>query len=73
MQSKIIKIAENFNVKLVYAGKKTCIAVNWGDETPNEYWGNIDSCRLRFPNLLSNQVNRFDTFTKEFQPVHVFV
>ena len=63
---------KNFNVRLAYAGIKSCVALNWGDETPNEYWGNIDSCRLRFPDLAESSVGYFDTFTKEFQPVHIF-
>ena len=63
---------KNFNVRLAYAGIKSCVALNWGDETPNEYWGNIDSCRLRFPDLVESSVGYFDTFTKEFQPVHIF-
>ena len=59
-------------MKLAYAGIKSCIALNWGDDSPNQYWGNIDSCRLRFPNLQNDEVEYFDTFRKEFQPVHIF-
>ena len=52
---------KRFNIKLEQAGKKTCVVVDYGDDDSEEedpavfeFYGNVASCRIRFPALLGN-------------------
>ena len=62
---------KDFEIKLGNAGAKTCIVVDWKDDTPFEYWGNLMTCRLRFPDL--EEAQPFDTYLKTFKTSHVYV
>ena len=54
------------------AGRKTCVAVNYGDKSPVEYFGYYASCALRNPLLTASQVKPFDYVTKTFDVNHVY-
>lgn len=64
---------KDFNIRLVNAGKKTCVAVDYGDSSPVEYYGFYASCRLRNGELVEADVTPFDTVRKEFDVKHVFL
>jgi hypothetical protein len=54
------------------AGRKSCIAVNYGDKTPVEYYGYFLSCQLRNALLVPSQVKPFNYDTKTFDTTHVY-
>ena len=49
------------------------MAVDWGDESDFSFWGNLKSCKIRFPALQSSEVQPLDTFTKQFDTEHVYI
>ena len=59
---------KRFNIRLEQAGHKTCVVVDYGDdenEDPSyDFFGNVASCRIRFPDLLTEQVQPLNIFTK---------
>jgi hypothetical protein len=61
-----------FTITLEKAGRKSCIAINYGDKSPVEYFGYFPSCQLRNSLLLASQVKPFNYDTKTFDTTHVF-
>lgn len=59
-------------MSLVRAGLKTCVAIDWEDGTPMQFWGNPVSCRLRFPDLPASEVRYLDTELKSFSIDHTY-
>ncbi|XP_059084074.1 uncharacterized protein LOC131881274 [Tigriopus californicus] len=50
---------KQFTFTLERAGSKTCFVVEWGDGSPNSYWGSLSSCRIRFPTVQPAQILPF--------------
>ena len=49
-----------FEVKLENAGMRTCVTVDWADGLPMEFYGNLASCRIRYPTLAAKDVLPFN-------------
>ena len=67
---------KRFNIRLQHAGQKTCVVVDYGDDDAEfpfyEYFGNPDSCRLRFPDITNEEVNELNINTKTFDLTHIY-
>lgn len=50
---------KQFTFTLERAGSKTCFVVEWGDGSPNSYWGSLSSCRIRFSTVQPAQILPF--------------
>ena len=66
-----------FTIRLAKAGVKTCIVVDFGDAAGDfnnfEFYGNVKSCRIRFPAVTTKQVKPFDSVKKSFDTTHVYI
>ena len=60
-----------FNIRFAKMGVKTCISVDYGDGTPALFFGNLDSCKLRFPHL--TEVGFVDPVAKTFDLNHTYI
>ena len=67
---------KKFNIKLEQTGHKSCVVVDFGDddsENPSyAYYGNLQSCRIRFPDLLAEDVLPLDIDSKTFDIYHTY-
>ena len=67
---------KHFNIKLDRCGKKTCVVVDFGDDDSEgvsyQFYGNPDSCRIRFPVLTDDDVKPLDIYEKNFDVTHVY-
>lgn len=62
----------NFEVKLEYAGQRTCVSVDWGDGEPLALYGNLLSCKIRYPTLTPSDVGYFNHVTKVIKETRVY-
>ena len=60
-----------FTITLERGGSLTCVVAEWGDGT-QDFFGNLDSCRFRYPSLLPQDVHQVDNI-KNFECNHTYV
>lgn len=60
-----------FDIRFAKMGVKTCISVDYGDGTPVLFFGNLDSCKLRYPHL--TEVGFVDPVAKTFNLNHTYI
>lgn len=63
---------KDFEISLDRAGGKTCLVVDWGDYSPLEFWGNVASCQLRYPEVAPADVKVLDVTSRKILTSHVF-
>ena len=67
---------KRFNVKLDRCGQKTCVVVDFGDDDSDNpsylYYGNLESCQIRFPDLKAEDVEPLNIHEKTFDVEHIF-
>ncbi len=61
---KDVNEPKDYEVRLENAGKRTCVAVNWADGNGVELYGNLLSCRIRYPSATADTVKPFNLTTK---------
>eukprot|EP00095_Tigriopus_kingsejongensis_P012230 maker-scaffold528_size145933-snap-gene-0.29 protein:Tk12230 transcript:maker-scaffold528_size145933-snap-gene-0.29-mRNA-1 annotation:"hypothetical protein IscW_ISCW000316" len=62
----------DFTVTLERAGLRTCVTVDWGNGDPLEFYGNLDSCRIRYRTLVASDVKEFNHISKTIKSTRVF-
>ena len=45
--------------------------VDWGDGSDPEFWGNLQSCKIRYPTT-AEAANPFDTGSKTIVQTHTY-
>lgn len=63
---------KRFDISLEFAGAKTCLVVNYGDGSDLDFYGSVDSCRIRYPDVLAEDVLFFDTNAKLVEATHTY-
>ena len=53
-------------------GTKTCITIDYGDGTRLKFFGNTQSCKMRYDYVTDNIVNFVDPVAKNFYVNHTY-
>ena len=61
-----------FHVRFAKMGTKTCITVDYGDGTRLQFFGNTQSCKMRYDYVTENMVNFVDPVAKNFYVNHTY-
>jgi hypothetical protein len=63
---------KSFEVRLENAGTRTCVTVDWGDGNGLEFYGNLESCQVRYLTLTFLDVQPFDHVGKIITAVKTY-
>lgn len=61
-----------FHIRLAKMGTKTCITIDYGDGTRLKFFGNTQSCKMRYDYVTDNIVNFVDPVAKNFYVNHTY-
>ena len=61
-----------FHIRFAKMGTKTCITVDYGDGTRLQFFGNTQSCKMRYDYVTENMVNFVDPVAKNFYVNHTY-
>jgi hypothetical protein len=62
-----------FHMRFGKMGTKTCITVDYGDGSKLQFFGNAQSCKMRYDYVTDNTVSFVDPVLKSFHTNHTFL
>ena len=63
---------KTFHIRFLKMGRKTCITLDLGDGSKIKFYGNVKSCKMRYPHVTDNDVSFVDPDSKDFMADHKY-